>query len=78
MTTFSISKAIIATLVGRSIMQGHLRGLDQTVGEVLPKWRGHSIGKVTVQQLLQHTSGIQKLGRHGSPLPIFWVFKFPS
>jgi CubicO group peptidase (beta-lactamase class C family) len=58
-TTFSISKAIIATLVGRSIKQGHLRGLDQTVGEVLPKWRSHSIGKMTVQQLLQHTSGIQ-------------------
>jgi CubicO group peptidase (beta-lactamase class C family) len=58
-STFSVSKAIIATLVGRSIRQGHLRGLDQTVDEVLPEWCGHGIGQVTVQQLLQHTSGIR-------------------
>lgn len=52
----SISKTFLATLVLQLVGEGRLR-LDDRVGSVLP---GRSIGadRVTVRQLLSHTSGI--------------------
>ena len=52
----SITKQITAILVMQAIERGEL-GLDQTVGNLLPAFKGTMSGVVTVKQLLTHTSG---------------------
>ena len=57
-TTFSVTKSVVATLVGIAIQQGHLRGMEQRVAEVLPEWAERGFPDLTVGDLLQHSSGI--------------------
>jgi CubicO group peptidase (beta-lactamase class C family) len=57
----SITKSVMSTLVGIAIEKGALRGLDQTVGEVLdPVLPGLEARKrsITLGQLLTMTSGL--------------------
>jgi CubicO group peptidase (beta-lactamase class C family) len=58
----SVTKSIISALVGIAVGEGHLQGLDQTVGELLaahlPKHADPRLGAVTVQQLLTMTGGL--------------------
>jgi CubicO group peptidase (beta-lactamase class C family) len=58
----SITKSIISALVGIALGDHDLKGLDQTVGELLaahlPKGADPRLGTVTVQQLLTMTAGL--------------------
>jgi CubicO group peptidase (beta-lactamase class C family) len=58
----SVTKSVISALVGIAVGEGHLQGLDQTVGELLaphlPKHADPRIRAVTVQQLLTMTGGL--------------------
>ena len=38
---WSVTKSVLSMLVGIAIADGHLRGLDQTLGELLPAYRTH-------------------------------------
>jgi CubicO group peptidase (beta-lactamase class C family) len=67
----SASKSIIAALVGIAIAEGHIRGLDETVGELLPaQTRGLDSAKraITVRDLLSMRSGLQptSFGNYGA------------
>ncbi|WP_442591988.1 serine hydrolase domain-containing protein [Pedobacter sp. AW31-3R] len=53
----SISKQFTATLVLREIQAGHIQA-HQTIGHYLPDFKQRWADSVTVQQLLNHTSGI--------------------
>lgn len=56
----SVTKSVTATLVGLAIADGHLAGVDQTVGELLPDRVGQmarGVADLTVAQLLTMTSG---------------------
>jgi CubicO group peptidase (beta-lactamase class C family) len=58
----SASKSIVSALVGIAIAEGHLRGVDQTIGELLPvETRGLDAEKraITVGDLLSMRSGLQ-------------------
>jgi CubicO group peptidase (beta-lactamase class C family) len=60
--TWSITKSLTSALVGIALEDGHLRGLDQTVGELLaahlPADADPRLRRVTVQQLLTMTAGL--------------------
>ena len=53
----SISKPLTATLVLIQVQKG-LIGLDKTVEAYLPEFNNKPAAKVTISQLLTHTSGI--------------------
>lgn len=53
----SITKLFTATLILRLEAQGKL-GLDRTIRTCLPRYTGEGADKVTIRQLLNHTSGI--------------------
>jgi CubicO group peptidase (beta-lactamase class C family) len=58
----SVTKSVVSALVGIALGEGKLKGLDQTVGELLarhlPKDADPRLARVTLQQLLTMTSGL--------------------
>jgi CubicO group peptidase (beta-lactamase class C family) len=58
----SVTKSVTSALVGIALGEGKLKGLDQTVGELLarhlPKDADPRLARVTVEQLLTMTSGL--------------------
>ncbi len=67
----SASKSVISALTGIAIEQGRIRGVDQTIGELLPaETRGLDSVKlsITVGQLLSMRAGLQptSFGNYGA------------
>ena len=57
---YSVTKSVIATLVGIALAEGVLEDLDQTLGELLPRQRSvmsEQTRATTVRQLLMMSSG---------------------
>ena len=59
----SASKSVISALVGIAIARGHIRGVDQTIGELLPDQLGRDADPrkraITVEDLLTMRSGLE-------------------
>lgn len=53
----SVTKQVTAVLVLQEVEKGRL-SLDQSLSSVLPEFKGANGGKITIRQLLQHTSGL--------------------
>jgi CubicO group peptidase (beta-lactamase class C family) len=57
----SITKTIMATLIGIALDEGTLKGLNQTLAELLPSYRAvmsPQVRKITLRQLLTMTGGL--------------------
>jgi CubicO group peptidase (beta-lactamase class C family) len=57
----SVGKTILGTLVGIAIDEGLLRGLDQPLAELLPRYRadmGPEVRSITVRQLITMSAGL--------------------
>jgi CubicO group peptidase (beta-lactamase class C family) len=57
----SVTKSFVSTLVGIALAEGHLKRLDQTLGELLPAQRADmapGVSAITLQQLLTMTAGL--------------------
>jgi CubicO group peptidase (beta-lactamase class C family) len=55
----SATKSIVGLVIGRLVDTGKLASLDQPVCELFPEWRQGKKQKITIRQLLDHTSGLQ-------------------
>lgn len=55
--SMSIAKSITATLIGAAIKDGYIAGLDSALTDYIPALLGSAYEGVTVQQVLQMTSG---------------------
>lgn len=58
LNSFSIAKAVVATLVGIALSEGHIASLDATVAQYRPDFAGTAYGAVTLRDLLTMTSGV--------------------
>ncbi len=58
-TSMSVAKSIVSALVGIALAEGHLRDIDQPVGQLVPKLADVPYGATTLRQLLTMSSGIQ-------------------
>lgn len=65
----SVTKLFTATLVMQLVQEGKLR-LDGTLGEYLPAFAPTAAGRVTLRQLLTHTSGLSS--RMNGRDELFW------
>ena len=55
--SFSVAKSYVSALLGKAIMQGHIRSLDQMVKDFIPELKGSYADKVTVGDLASMASG---------------------
>ena len=59
-TIASVTKSFTSTLVGIALDEGYLKGVDQTLGELLPSHRSEmapGVEAITLRQLLTMTAG---------------------
>jgi CubicO group peptidase (beta-lactamase class C family) len=54
----SAAKSVLSVLVGIAIDQGYIKGVDQSVADFIPAWRGTPKQAITVRHMLTMTSGL--------------------
>jgi CubicO group peptidase (beta-lactamase class C family) len=60
--TRSVTKSVVGTLIGIAIDDGHIEGVQQTLGELLPSRAAEmddDTAAVTLHQILTHTAGFE-------------------
>jgi CubicO group peptidase (beta-lactamase class C family) len=65
----SMSKTLVALLVGIAIDEGRIGSVDDPVGRYVREWRDDPRGRITIDQLLRMSSGLAQIqGDHGYAL----------
>lgn len=65
--TFSMAKSFTSLAIGKAIEEGHIKNINQKVGDFLPEFAEGEKAKVTVKHLLQMASGIDFGESYGDP-----------
>ena len=67
----SLAKPITALAVGRAIMLGKIKSLDQPVADFIPEWRGTPKAAMLIRHLLDMRSGLLAQGVSAEPMNIW-------
>lgn len=65
--SFSMAKSITTALLGKAIMQGYIKGLDQPISDFYPQY---SYAKTTVGDLASMSSGLDWVEHYTSPFSV--------
>jgi CubicO group peptidase (beta-lactamase class C family) len=57
-TSWSVAKSVIATLIGRALMEGEIESLDDPAQRYASEYEGTPFGSVSIRHLLMMSSGI--------------------
>lgn len=57
-TSFSMAKSVMSMLVGCAIEDGFITGVDRPVSDFVPELKKNGFDKVTIEHVLQMTSGL--------------------
>ncbi|WP_339887257.1 serine hydrolase [uncultured Flavobacterium sp.] len=68
--SFSMAKSVITAALGKAIMQGKIKNLDQKVSDFFPELKGKFAKDVTVGDLSSMASGLSWDEKYYSPLSI--------
>lgn len=68
--SFSMAKSITTGLLGKAIMEGHIKSLDQPIGDFLPSFSEGLAAKTTVGDLSSMASGLNWIEHYTSPFSI--------
>lgn len=68
--SFSMAKSYVSGLLGKAIMQGHIKSLDQPVSDFLPTFNEGLAAKMTIGDLSSMASGTNWDEKYYSPLSI--------
>ena len=68
--SFSVAKSFVSALLGRAIMDGYIKDLDQSVQDFIPELTGPYADQVTVGDLVTMSSGQQWEEKYYSPFSI--------
>lgn len=68
--SFSIAKSYVSGLLGKAIMDGYIKSLDQPVGDFIPEFSTGKAAKMTVGDLSSMASGTNWDEAYYSPLSI--------
>ena len=63
----SMAKTVLALLVGLAISDGKIHALDDPLSRYITEWARDPRGKITLRQLLHHTSGLKNDTRERDP-----------
>jgi len=67
----SITKSVMSALIGIAIGQGHIDGVDATLGELLPSYAADmtpDVAAITLRQVLTHTANFSAAYSPGAGL----------
>lgn len=59
LTSFSVAKSVVATLVAIALKEGHIRSLDDKAAAYAPELAGAAYGEATLLDLLRMSSGVR-------------------
>lgn len=65
--SFSMAKSITSAMLGKAIMQGHIKSLDQPISDFFPQY---SYAKTTVGDLASMASGLDWVEHYTSPFSV--------
>lgn len=65
--SFSMAKSLLSMLIGCAIADGYFTGVDQPITDFIPELRKNGFDKVTVENLLQMTSGFKFKESYSDP-----------
>jgi CubicO group peptidase (beta-lactamase class C family) len=68
--SFSVAKSFVSALLGRAIMDGYIRDLDQAVQDFIPELSGPYADQVTVGDLASMASGQRWEEKYYSPFSV--------
>ncbi len=57
-TSRSVAKSVVSVLIGVAIKEGKIKSVDDPITTYVPELKGTAWDGVTLQQLMQHTSGV--------------------
>jgi CubicO group peptidase (beta-lactamase class C family) len=66
--SFSAAKTILALLVGIALEEGHIKSLDEPVGNYIPEFKNLGRNKITIRHLLLMASGLDWEESGSNPL----------
>jgi CubicO group peptidase (beta-lactamase class C family) len=66
--SFSAGKSIVAALIGRALMLGHINSIDQPVADFLPSFNTVERAAITVRHVLQMSSGLNFQESYSKPI----------
>lgn len=58
LTSFSLAKSLISSLIGIALGEGKIKSIQDPFCEYFPEIECEQFGSITIEHLLQHTSGI--------------------
>jgi len=62
LTSFSMAKSVVSTLIGIAVSEGKIKSIQDPFCQYFPEIDCATFGTVTIEHLLQHTSGIKYNG----------------
>ena len=68
--SFSMAKSMVSAMLGKAIMQGHIKSLDQPVSDFFPEYSEGLAAKLTVGDLSSMASGLNWDEAYYSPFSI--------
>ncbi|WP_034245139.1 serine hydrolase domain-containing protein [Aquimarina atlantica] len=68
--SFSMAKSMVTGMLGKAIMEGYIKNLDQPVGDFLPEFSQGLAAKTTVGDLSSMSSGLNWTEHYTSPFSI--------
>ncbi|WP_282088202.1 serine hydrolase domain-containing protein [Aquimarina algiphila] len=68
--SFSMAKSLVTGILGKAIMDGHIKSLDQPLGDFFPEFSKGLAAKTTVGDLSSMSSGLNWIEHYTSPFSI--------
>ncbi|GGX11812.1 serine hydrolase domain-containing protein [Aquimarina muelleri] len=68
--SFSMAKSIVTAMLGKAIMDGHIKSLEQPVGDFFPEFSKGIAAKMTVGDLSSMSSGLNWEESYTSPFSV--------
>ncbi|HEA28626.1 MAG TPA: class C beta-lactamase-related serine hydrolase [Leeuwenhoekiella sp.] len=68
--SFSMAKSYVSGMLGKAIMQGHIKSLEQPVGDFIPEYSQGTAAKMTVGDLASMASGLKWDESYYSPFSV--------
>ncbi len=78
LTSFSLAKAFVSTLIGIAIDNHCINNVHQNITDFIPELKGKGFDFITIENLLKHTSGIRFTKQEFSPTSDNALFYYGS
>jgi CubicO group peptidase (beta-lactamase class C family) len=67
--SYSMAKSLTSLMVGHAMCAGHIKSLDDKLGDYVPELVDTAYGRSSIRHILNMASGANASGKHGEPTP---------